>query len=118
RAVRVDVAARSQIICRHPRVLRVLASDVHVDAGSPLTAVADAAAVIGRDYHVAFLKEVLVKAVVNGVIPLYVPAVVVLVDAVAVDPHDGGMLLVAIEILGNEEPRRYLLPVRPRVMHE
>src|SRR5438128_1795225 len=82
-------------------------SDVHVAAGSPLAAVSDAAAIVGRDHDVPFLQEILVKAVVNGVIPLDVPAVVVLIDAVAMNPDDGRMLLAAIEILGNEEPRRH-----------
>src|SRR5260370_15635320 len=58
------------------------------------------------------------KAVVNGVVSLDVPAIVVLVHAVAVNPNDRGMLFSAVEILGDEEPAGNLLAVRSRKAHE
>ena len=103
---------------RHPGVLRVVAADVHVHALPPRLAVPDAAPIIGREDHVALLQQVLVEAVINGVVPLHVPAVVVLIDAVTVDPYDGRMLLRSIEVSRHEEPSRYRLAVRPGIVHE
>src|ERR1700722_1094287 len=57
-------------------------------------------------------------AVVDSVISLYVPAIVVLVDAVAMDPHDRGMFLGAIKVFGNKQPCRYGLAVRSRVVNK
>ena len=84
-AIHIDVAERLEIVRRHPRVFRVLAPNVHVDARAPLAAIPDAAAVVGRDHHIPFLKQKLMKAVVDRVVTLHVPAVIVLVDAIAVD---------------------------------
>ena len=92
-AIGVHVRQRLQVVGAHRRVLEIVAADVHVDAFAPRGAVADAAAVVGREDDVALLQQVLVEAVVDGVVPLHVPAVVVLVDAVAVHPDDRRMLL-------------------------
>src|SRR5438874_2110496 len=81
------------------------------DAFAPVAAIADAAAVIGRDHDVALLQQVLMEAVIHGVVPLHVPTVVVLVHAVAVDPDDGRVLLRSIEVLRHEQPRGHLLAV-------
>ena len=51
------------------------------------------------------------KAVVDGVVALHVPAVVVLVHAVAVDPDDRRMLFRPVQTLRHEQPRRNLLTV-------
>ena len=58
------------------------------------------------------------KAVVDGVIALHVPAVVVLIHAVAVDPDDRGMLLRSIEVSGDEQPGRHGLAVGPGIVKE
>jgi hypothetical protein len=58
------------------------------------------------------------KAVVDRVIPLHVPAVVVLVHAVAVNPHDRRMLPGPIKILRHEQPTRHLLAVGARIVDE
>src|SRR5262249_59081422 len=47
-AIAVDVPERLQVVRRHPRVLRVLAADVHVDAFAPVAPVPDAAALVVR----------------------------------------------------------------------
>ncbi len=70
---------------------------------------------VGRDDDVSLLQQILVEAVVDGVVPLHVPAVVVLVHAVAVNPHDGRVLLRAIQILRHEQPGRHRLTVRSRI---
>jgi hypothetical protein len=64
------------------------------------------------------LKKILMDAVVNGVVPLHVPAVVVLVYAVTVDPHDRGMFFGAIEIFGDKKPAGDLLAVWARKVDE
>jgi hypothetical protein len=51
------------------------------------------------------------NAVVDGVIALDVPAIVVLVHAVAVNPENRGMLDVFVDVLRNEEPAGNLLAV-------
>ena len=116
-AIHVDVGQRLQIVRHHPRVLGVLAADVHVDAFTPRLAVADAAAIVRHDHDVALLQQVLMEAVIHGVIALHVPAVVALVHAVAVNPDNRRMLLGVIEPLRHEQPRRHLLAVRPGVAH-
>ena len=58
------------------------------------------------------------KAVVNGVISLYVPAVVVLIHAVAVNPDDGRMFFDRIQIFWNKQPARHQLAIRSREMHK
>src|SRR5258708_7918285 len=58
------------------------------------------------------------KAVVNGVVSLDVPAIVVLVHTVAVNPNDRRMLFGAVEIFGDEEPAGNLLAVRSGKAHE
>src|SRR3989304_5234454 len=73
------------------------------DAFPPLSPVADTAAVVRCYHHVALLEEVLVKGVVHRVVPLHVPAVVVLVVAVSMDPDDRRVLARPIEVLRNEE---------------
>jgi hypothetical protein len=78
----IDVAERLQIRVRHARVLGVVAADVHVHVVAPVAAVADAAAVVGRDDDVALLQQVLMELVVDRLIPIGMEAVVVHVDAV------------------------------------
>ncbi len=48
-------------------------------------------------------------AVVDGVVSLHVPAVVVLIYTVAVNPHYRGMFFGAVEVLRDEKPARNLL---------
>src|SRR5687767_10235623 len=100
----------------HPRILCVLAADVHVNALAPVATVADAPAVVGREDHIALLEQILVKAVVDGVVALHVPAVVALIHAVAVNPHDRRMRARSIEVLRYEQPTRYRLTIRAGIV--
>ena len=115
--IAVDIRQRLEIIRRHPRILRILAPDVHIHAFAPDPAVADAAAIIRRDHDISLLQQILMKAVINGVVPLHVPPVIILVDAVAVDPHDCRVFARSIEVLRDEQPRRHLLPVGTGIVH-
>src|SRR5580698_11642943 len=58
------------------------------------------------------------NAVVDGVISLHVPAVIVLIHAVSMNPHDGGMLHVFIDVFWDEEPAGNLLAVGSAKMHK
>src|SRR5690349_10826570 len=58
------------------------------------------------------------NAVVHGVVSLDVPAVIVLIHTVAVDPQNRGMFFGAVEILGNKKPRGNLLTIGSGVMHK
>ena len=115
---RVDVAERLEVRRGHARVLGVVAADVHVDVVAPVAAVADAAAIVGRDDDVALLQQVLMKLVIHGFVAVRVPAVVVLIHAVGMNPDDRGMLLRAVEILRHEEPRGHRLAVGPGIVNE
>src|SRR5207247_1984912 len=99
-------------------ILGVVAADVHVDAVAPVAPVADAAAIVRSEDNVALLQQVLMKAVVDGVVSLHVPAAIVLIYAITVDPNDGGMLFRAVEILGDEEPAGNLLAISAWETHE
>jgi hypothetical protein len=44
----------------------------------------------------------LMKAVIDSVVALYVPAVIILIAAVAVNPNDGRMLFAALQIFRRE----------------
>jgi len=89
-SIGIDVRQSFYKIGGHPGILGVL-PHVHVDAFAPIPAVANAPAIIGSEDDMPLLKQILVKAVIDGVVPLQVPAVVILVHAVAVDPDDGRM---------------------------
>ena len=58
------------------------------------------------------------NAVVHGVVSLDVPAVIVLIHAIAVNPEDGGMLFCTVEIFGNKEPCGNLLAVGAGIVDE
>ncbi len=116
--VAVDVGKRLQVIRGERRVAKILAADVHVHRFAPCGPVSDAAAVVGREHDVALLQQVLMEGIVDRVVPLHVPAVVVLVHAVAVNPQDGRMLSCLVESLRHEQIRRHLLPVRRGVSHQ
>ena len=83
--------------------LGILAADVHVHALAPGTSVANAAAIVGHKHHVALLQQVLVDAGIHRVVPLHMPAVVVLVHAVAVNPHNGRVLAQGYRLAGGKE---------------
>src|SRR5579883_1832877 len=116
-AIWIDVRQGLKKIAGHPCILGILAADVHINAVAPGAAIADAAPVIGREYDIAFLQKILMKAVIYGIITLHVPAVVILVDSVAVNPNDRCMLLAAIEIFGNEQPAGNGLSIGSGEMH-
>ena len=116
--VGVDVAERLEIRRGHARVLRVVAADVHVDVVAPVAAVADAAAIVRRDDDIALLQQVLMKLVVHGFVAVRVPAVVVLVHAVRMNPHDGRVLLRAIEILAARTATPAPLAVGSRIVNQ
>jgi len=59
----------------------------------------------------------MVVAIVDSVIPLDMPPVIVLVDAVAVHQMIAGCLLLRSRFLGTKS-QRYRLSVRPGIMHE
>src|SRR5262245_54046226 len=90
-AIAVYIGQRFQIARGHTSIREILATDVHVDALPPLAAITDTAAVIGCDHHISVLEEILMDAVIDRIVPLNVPAVVILIDAVAMDPDDGRM---------------------------
>src|SRR2546421_9383379 len=100
--IRIYIRQRLQIVGAHPGVLRVFSSHIHVDTGAPIAAIADASAIVGGEDHVTFLEKILMNAVVHGVVSLDVPAVIVLIHAIAVNPEDGGMFFCAVEIFGHE----------------
>src|SRR2546427_12222178 len=58
------------------------------------------------------------KTVIDGVIPLRVPAVVVLIHTIAVDPQDGGMPFGAIQVFRRKEPAGNLLAIGSWVVDE
>src|SRR5580698_7981213 len=57
-------------------------------------------------------------AVVDGVISLDVPAVIVLIHTVAVNPQDGGMFDVLIDVFWDEKPTGNFLAIGSGKMHE
>ncbi len=54
------------------------------------------------------------KAVVHRVVPLHVPAIIVLVHAVTMNPDDRRVFFCAIQILGHEQPPGHWLSIRTR----
>src|SRR4029453_11082889 len=95
-SIPVDVRKHLEVVRAERGVAEVLPADVHVDAFPPRRSVADAPTVVRGDDDVALLEEILVEAVVDGVVALHVPAVVVLVHAIAVDPDHRRMFLRAV----------------------
>src|SRR3954463_14464035 len=55
------------------------------------------------------------EAVVNGVIPLHVPAIVVLIDAIAMNPNYRWMLFGAVKVLGYKYPCGHRLTIGTEV---
>ncbi len=117
-AVAVHVWEGLEVVGAESGVLEVIAANVHVDALAPGRSVPDAAAIVGRQHDVALLCEVLMEAVVDGVVALDVPAVVVLIHTVAVNPDDGGVFLGSVKKFRHKQIRRDLLAVGARVLHQ
>src|SRR5207249_8515179 len=110
-ALRIDIGKRLEIIRTHPGVLGVVAANVHVHSVAPVAAITDTAAIIRRQHYVPLLEQILMEAVIHGIVPLHVPSIVVLVDSVAVNPNDCRILFAAVEIPGYEQPRGHRLTI-------
>src|ERR1039458_6747338 len=57
------------------------------------------------------------KTVIHGIVPLDMPAVVILIDAVPVNPDDRGMSLCLIQVFWNKQPARDRSAIGPRKGH-
>jgi hypothetical protein len=107
---RGEVDYSNSIKCLTPQIAEVPLT--------PLFPVPDAPAVIHTDDDVALLDQVLVKTVIHGVVALDVPAVIVLVHAVAVNPNEGRMTARRVEPRRNEQVRGNAAAVGRGVVHE
>ena len=66
-AIGIDVTERLQVVRARRHVGGVVHADAHVNPGRPVAAVARAAAIVGRQNHVALLREVLAERVVHPI---------------------------------------------------
>ena len=114
----IDIWQCLEVVGGHPCVFGIIAADIHVNSVAPISAISNAATIVGRKDYVALLQQILMIAVVDGVVSLHVPAVIVLIYSVTMDPNDGCMLFTAVEIPGDKEPARHWLTIRPWVPHK